>query len=247
MHLFKKNDLSSTDVKDFQPQGVEGVRSATSDAFVKSSMITEKTSFVIDSRVADFIGLTDVKKNEDKKVFDGEVLRYVQKIKDQAFQEAYDKGLLEGQNKACEQALEEARQTITDQVKTFSEMATKLKTIAYAENEAEIIAFCYYMAEKIVHQQLQKDPELIKVSIQKILHINESQRDQVTLKLSQSDHDFIEKTGRKISGLDLSKINMVADTSLTPGDIVIDSPQGSIDGRISTRLEKLKSLLESQE
>jgi flagellar assembly protein FliH len=247
MHLFKKSDLSSAEVKDFQPQGVEGVRSETSNAFVKSSMITEKTSFVIDSRVADFIGLTDVKKNEDKKNFDGEVLRYVQKIKDQAFQEAYDKGLLEGENKAREQALEEARQTITEQVNTFSEMATKLKTIAYAENEAEIIAFCYYMAEKIVHQQLEKDPELVKVSIQKILHINESQREQITLKLSQADFDFIEKTGRKVSGLDLSKIKILADENLTPGDVVIDSPQGLIDGRISTRLDKLKSLLESQE
>jgi flagellar assembly protein FliH len=246
MHLFKKLD-PSVEVQKYQPQEMEASRSVTSEAFVQSSMVSDSKSFVIDGRVADFIGLTDNKKNEDKKVFDGEVLRYVQKIKDGAFQEAYDKGLVEGENKAKEQALEEAREEVTQLLGSFGDLAMKLNALAFTENEEAIVAFCYYMAEKIVHQQLEKDPELIKAAIQKILHVNEAQRELVTIKLSKKDFDFIETTNKKFSGVDLSKINLQADETLAMGDIVVDSPQGQIDARLSTRLEKLKLLLESQE
>lgn len=239
------------EVVKFEPQAVEDIKSGTAEAYVKSSLQAAKMEFEIDPKVSDYMGLTDLKKKDEKKVFDAEVMKYVQKIKDGAFQEAYEKGLSEGQEKAKQEALEGAKVLLMENISTLVDVVNQmvaLQSRSYEEFEADLVAFCYFLAEKIIHREIDKDPELIKAAIKKISATRSSHKDKFTLKISRKDFDFIQNDLKSlVPEVDLSKIHLEADDSLNAGDVVMDGESGRVDGRLSSRLEQLKKILDPAE
>ncbi len=215
--------------------------------FIERQKMSGKEHFEIDPRIAESIGLTEAKNKEQKKQFDTEVMRYVQKIKDGAYEEAYKKGLEQGVHDAKEKAYNESLSEIQNKVKNLIEMSDSLvnsRQKMFELNEQEIIQFCYYMAEKIVYRELKKDPTLITDAIKSIT----AHQENFVIKLSPTDYIFIQPHLDELAAeLNLEKLKIEKDEALSSGDIVVDSEQGIVDGTLKTRLSKLKSLLDRQE
>lgn len=239
------------EVVKFEPQSVENIKSDVAESYVQSTLQTAKMQFEIDPKVSDYMGLTDLKKKDEKKAFDTEVMKYVQKIKDSAFQEAYEKGLNEGQEKAKLEALEGAKVILMENISTLVDVVNKMVTLqarSYEEFEADLVAFSYFLAEKIIQKEIDKDPEIIKTAIKKISAARSSQKDKFSLKISRKDFDFIKNDLKSLGPeVDLSKINLEPDDSLNAGDVIMDGENGRIDGRLSSRLEQLKKILDQAE
>jgi len=204
-------------------------------------------AFEIDPSVSNSIGLADAKNKEQQKKFDGEVLKFVQKIKDGAFQEAYDKGLEEGIQAARQQAYDEAKQEIQGKIDGLVEVMKglgELRQKMYEINEKEIVNFCYSMAQKVVFKEIEKDPTLIAEAIKHVA----TQKEELTLKMSPADYDFMQTHMDKLSNdMNISKIRFEKDEALQRGDLSLESEQGLVDATLDTRLKKLKQLLDGLE
>lgn len=222
-------------------------QTAQSFAFVDSQKTSAHSHFEIDPRISQSIGLTEAKNRESKKQFDGEVMRYVQKIKDDAYQEAYKVGLEKGIADAREAAYAEAQDEMKAKLKAVIEIGESLvqcREKMLAVNEQEIIQFSYFMAEKIIFRELKQDPSLI-VSAIKTIAVHQ---DEITVRVSAADYQYLQPYLETLgTEMNIAHVRFEKDESLKLGDIMVESKQGIVDGTLQTRMNKLKLLLDGQE
>lgn len=215
--------------------------------FKKSGHFVDTVEFKMDTQVANQMGLTDARTRETKRVFDAEVLKYVQSIKDDAYNEAYNLGREEGKQEAKEEALILASNEIKASLKSLADLTESLNNYRhkmYTENEEEIVRFSYFLAEKILLKEVQNNKEYVAEIIRKMIPDDETS----SVRLSKADHDFIEKH-KEILGNDLNfeKVKFAVDENLVAGDVIVETQNGTLDGKLSTRLEKLKRSLDQLE
>jgi flagellar biosynthesis/type III secretory pathway protein FliH len=67
----------------------------------------------------------------------------------------------------------------------------------------------------------------------------------VTVKLSPADRDTVVSLAGEgdVLGLPLANIELIPDMNLSPGDAIVESDTGMVDGRLGTRLEELRRVL----
>jgi len=242
--------VASNEVTSYVPVNFDNDVSAKpvqSFAFIDSQKANAAADFQIDPQTSLSIGLTEAKTREQQKKFDAEVMRYVQKIKDDAFQEAYKKGLEQGIEEAKSSAYKEANEEMRQQIKSLIQMTEDLGDLRermLETNEKEIIEFSYMMAEKIVFRALERDPAMILSAIKTIaVH-----QEDMTIRVSPADHAVIQPhLDLLATEMNLANIRFEKDAALNSGDVVVESEQGTVDGSLTTRLKKLKSLLDGQE
>lgn len=99
------------------------------------------------------------------------------------------------------------------------------------------------LARRIIDAELKGDPELRVAMVRAaIARLGESQK--VTVRLAPADRDTVASlAGEGAPGLPLGGVELVADTNLSPGDAIVESDTGMVDGRLGTRLEELRRVL----
>ncbi|MBX7115537.1 MAG: flagellar assembly protein FliH [Myxococcaceae bacterium] len=98
----------------------------------------------------------------------------------------------------------------------------------------------FQVARRILEAELTTSPQplfgLIRSAVQRL---GESRR--VVIHVSPGDLARVEDAGGKGTlGLAVAQVDLVADATLQTGDCVIDGDFGSVDGRITTRLDELR-------
>jgi flagellar biosynthesis/type III secretory pathway protein FliH len=241
MRLFKPNDAAASYIP--SDLSVEKEK-AKETRFDQKDFALDQKGFLIDPQVASHIGLTAAKGREEKRQFDTEVLKYVQKIKDDAYSEAFKKGELEGITVAKAEALESAAADIKKRLDSLMQIMDSIdnqRKKMYEVNEAEIIRFCYYIAEKIVLQEVTHNKEYIIDFIKKVIPDDEA----CVIRLNRLDYDFVQTHQQLIAKeFNLSTIKFEVEESFQEGDVVVETANGILDGSLSSRLEKLKKALE---
>lgn len=103
------------------------------------------------------------------------------------------------------------------------------------------------LARQIIDAELKTDPEvrvaMIKAAIRRL-----GESTKVTVRLAPVDRDTVaslagEGHDGQLLGLPLASIELVADMNLSPGDAIVESDTGMVDGRLGTRLEELRRVL----
>jgi len=103
------------------------------------------------------------------------------------------------------------------------------------------------LARQIIDAELKTDPEvrvgMIKAAIRRL-----GESTKVTVRLAPVDRDTVaslagESAGAELLGLPLASIELIADMNLSPGDVIVESDTGMVDGRLGTRLEELRRVL----
>lgn len=212
--------------------------------FKKNEFTLESKGFAVDPQVATHLGLAEAKSKEDRRLFDAEVLKYVQKIKDDAYAEAFRLGKEEGIKVAKEEVLEQERSKIVEALKSLfilTENINNFRQKMYEANETEIIRFCYYIAQKIVGNEITNNKDVVLNFIKKIIPEEET----CLIRIHPKDNEFIKTHIQLIEkDIDLSAVRFEPDDSLKEGDVLVETENGILDGTLATRLEKVKKAIE---
>jgi flagellar assembly protein FliH len=114
------------------------------------------------------------------------------------------------------------------------------KLAEQARSDALEIAF--QIARRILEAELAASPQplfaLVRTAVKRVGEARE-----VTLRLNPLDAAMVEEEPREKLGLSLATVNIVADPALSRGDCVVESELGSVDGRLSGRLDELRRSL----
>jgi len=100
------------------------------------------------------------------------------------------------------------------------------------------------LARQIIDAELKSDPEvrvgMIKAAIRRL-----GESTKVTVRLAPVDRDTVASLAveGELLGLPLASIELVSDMNLSPGDAIVESDTGMVDGRLGTRLEELRRVL----
>ncbi len=234
---------SPTKIENHVPEDLETLASPQSRAFFGDQTDIKKDFFVLNPEISHFIGLTAAKTKEEKRRFDAEVLMYVQKIKDNAFQEAYEQGLQKGIEESKKEAFNQAKQEIGMRLRSFTEICEKINSMTkliFEQNEKDIVDLCYLMAEKVVQKTLIREPEMVFNVFQNVLK-NQS---VTQIQVSEEDFSYYEKNKVEIGlDIDLKNINILANRDLRSGDVLFSNDLGILDGTLTSRLEMLRQIV----
>lgn len=106
----------------------------------------------------------------------------------------------------------------------------------------------FVVARKILEMEISANPAalfaLIRSAVRKV-----GDARTLTLRLHPEDCQRLEAAGgiREMGELSMMTVEVRPDSSLSPGDCVIDSELGRVDGRLAARLAELKRQVESAE
>jgi len=113
-----------------------------------------------------------------------------------------------------------------------------------AELGATALEIGCLLARQILDAELKSDPELRVAMIRAaIRRLGESQK--VTVRLAPGDRDTVASLAGEgeALGLPLASLELIADINLSPGDAIVESDTGMVDGRLGIRLEELRRVL----
>jgi|GEM_PF-2040660 len=129
----------------------------------------------------------------------------------------------------------------------LAQAITELKKIGSrlgAEIGSTALEIGCLLARQIIDAELKTDPEvrvaMIKAAIRRL-----GESTKVTVRLAPVDRDTVASLAGQgeLLGLPLASIELVADMNLSPGDAIVESDTGMVDGRLGTRLEELRRVL----
>lgn len=116
------------------------------------------------------------------------------------------------------------------------------------ESKEEIIELGIKVAKKIIEESIKLNPQLIQNIYREVLS-QVKHATTIILKVNPKDIESIELNAPQFLSLIEKSYNVVfqRDESIERGGCILESSLGSIDARISIRLEKLKKLLLEEE
>jgi flagellar assembly protein FliH len=153
---------------------------------------------------------------------------------------AYDKGYEEGVAAGKASGEQQATELIT-QVTAVVDQATELHDTMLHEAEAEMVALCMEIAQKIVQSELKTNPDVVKnVLASAVKKINGSPR--VIIKINPGQIDTVREYWESTFGPGYreKEWTIEADPTVEPGGCILDSKYASIDARIGTQLSELQ-------
>ena len=159
--------------------------------------------------------------------------------KQQAVEEGYAAGFQKGQ----EEGTLSAKQDITEKVwsvKTLTSATFRIKQEIINSAEKEILELSTAIAEKIIRQKLELQPELMKEIIKSAIE-QLSDREEIKIiinpALTENLYEFVEELKETIRGIKTIKIS--EDKTIPRDGVIVESPDSRIDGRIETQLGEI--------
>lgn len=151
-------------------------------------------------------------------------------------EEAWQKGYAEGMEAAREQ-----NEAILAEAEQIRQSAAEEHESILAGLEAEIVDLVLGIARKAVAGEMATNREVILQLIGDALP-NCSNKNGAVLRVSSVDCDFLNENMEKLAamaegadGLEIKK-----DSTLKPGDCIVETAFGSIDAGVSTRMDKIE-------
>ena len=177
-----------------------------------------------------------------------------EKIKEEARKEAQAIGKKiekEAREKGRQQGLEEGRaegvkaweNLLGEMEREFVELSQR--TEKWKEDfPGQVIDLSLEIASRILSQKLEEKPEIIVARVQETLqelaHVG-----NVLIKVSTQDYPLLEEAREHLAGSNggLHQVNLMSSNELEPGDFLVETEFGGVDGRVETQLELLQEEL----
>lgn len=162
---------------------------------------------------------------------------------DQGYHEGYARGYEEGQERARQDAWDEVNAQLASIHKAINEL-TELRHQALSSAEADIVKFAVLIAERIVRAELGDPERTMQIARSVLSELREESR--VSLYLPEEVAELTEQVeqltrDRLAMGMHLE---IMADPSLSLGDVRVETEWGWIDGRARVRWQRLVEALQ---
>jgi flagellar assembly protein FliH len=161
---------------------------------------------------------------------------------------AFENGFHQGQKAG----LEEAEKKLNILMQRYAETITEidnLKTALYSRVEREVVKLALEVAKKIVHREVQADPEIVQTLV-KVTLSHAASKSAVKVRLHPSDYSNIMKHRLALSSANPEgrEIELVSDKSIEQGGCLVQTECGDIDARIAEKFREVeRSFFASQE
>ena len=160
------------------------------------------------------------------------------------FEDGFQAGLRQG-TEAAEERIESLKTKIVSLEEKLATIGPSIVNVLSERLEelekqacVECTALAFMVAERIVHREIQEENPIrlvIAEAIERLTHLS-----GVKLMLAPTDFQLLSAE----SGTVPPGIELILDASLRPGELFLESPQGFLDGKITTRLHELKEQFE---
>ncbi len=109
---------------------------------------------------------------------------------------------------------------------------------------ADALEMAVLIARRIIDGELESNPAALTGLIRSaVARLGESRK--IQLRLHPSDAANVEAAGDggPLAGVAIARVEIRPDPTLSPGDCIVDGEQGTVDGRVATRLEEVRRIL----
>ncbi|HLH01614.1 MAG TPA: FliH/SctL family protein [Bryobacteraceae bacterium] len=159
-------------------------------------------------------------------------------------QSAHQMELAQCRQAALEEGIKKGREAAANEIKAASDrLATTLRDLLAlkkrmrSEAEADVVKLSLAIARRILHRELNADPESIQgivyAGLQKLQN-REISRVRIPPVALEPVRGALERAGLAPA------VNIVADTKLRPGDILFETSLGELDGSVETQLQEIE-------
>lgn len=195
-----------------------------------------------DAKIASEITKQEAKA-EAEKILD-EARQQVEQIKNEAKEAGHAEGFELGKQEGMEQIKQEQHQIIVD-ANAKAENTLKVaqeEALEYVTNAENAIAeMVMTIADKVIPQHFIDMPQLVLPLVQSAI---EKVKDQpsVVIRVAPDVYELVlmARSEYLASMEGKADLQIVSDETLTIGDCVLESPNGTIDAKLSTQLELIK-------
>jgi flagellar assembly protein FliH len=155
---------------------------------------------------------------------------------------AYDSAYREGFAKAREDFQEE-NNSILSESEIIREQAKRDYDETVNNLEKDILKLVMEIARKVVGAELKTNSEVI-VSIVKDALKRTNEKENIMIKVSQEDSEALKDNIHEIIGREtgITNVKLKKNLSLNKGDVIIETPYGSIDGSVEKKLSNIENV-----
>jgi flagellar biosynthesis/type III secretory pathway protein FliH len=109
---------------------------------------------------------------------------------------------------------------------------------------ADALEMAVLIARRIIDGELASNPAALTGLIRSaVARLGESRKIQLRLHPSDAANVDAAGDGGPLAGVAIARVEIRADATLSPGDCIVDGEQGTVDGRVATRLEEVRRIL----
>ena len=173
-----------------------------------------------------------------------------QKIRDEAKQHGYSEGFEQGKSEG-EVAV---RQEMSDLIKQTNEKAEKTLQDAkeqtaeyFIRAEDDIVSVLMLAIEKILPQHFLDVPQVVLPIVRNAIQQVRDQK-EIKVHVEPDSYDLVLMARSEFQSMltdGTAILEIISDETLSPGDCVIETPNGGVDARLLTQIELMKNSIQS--
>lgn len=196
--------------------------------------------FQVAEVVRNFTGLAEMEGQRIESEIERQALEQLKSIQEEAYQEAYNLGLQEGQQKAFQDKAAEIDARLAD----LDELITNLRDLKVHyinNNENQLMKMILYLATKVAMFEISERPqEAIRSVLRRCITVtNEDEQMRVMVAPDQIQFLDLLKKERKKELNFLKNVEFHAEEGLSKGGCKIETNFSEIDARIEERVGRL--------
>jgi flagellar assembly protein FliH len=149
--------------------------------------------------------------------------------------DSYQRGFAEGSSIGKEQGAAELKPVLERLSRSLVELSS-LRGRMRRQAESDVVKLSIAIARRVLHRELTLDSEsiagLIRVALEKL-----ESRELCRVRVHPDQESLIRELVERFSG---SKVEIIPDTSLGQGDVLLDTGNGTIDASVDAQLREIE-------
>jgi flagellar assembly protein FliH len=231
--------LSNTIVADEFEVAKEEVEIVTVDSSIADEIITSAKT---EAEVIISEAKTDAERSVD------EAQKQIEQIKQQAYNDGFQKGQEEGILQGKQSGLDEMQSLINEAVEKTQRMLTigeKDAKNMIVMAERQIVEIALAVASKILTYQIAENPMVILPIVKNALE-KVCDQEQIVLRVSVDDFETVLQAKQEFQNMvgGEQALTVLVDRTIVRGNCVIDTSYGMVDARIDTQFDSIKTALQ---
>ena len=162
------------------------------------------------------------------------------------YEEGVKQGREDGEKAVREELAEIIRQANAKAEKTIQD--AKEQTSSYfVKAEDDVAKVVMKAIEKILPQHFIESPQVILPVVREVIQLVRDQKD-IKVHVEPDSFDLVLMARSEFQSMltdSTADLEIVSDETLKPGDVVIETPNGGVDAKLSTQIELMKGAIEA--
>ncbi len=242
-NIIRRDEEDKKGVLNYEAKKIDLEIPRAAKEFIGEQPMGQETQFKIDELISKQTGIFENEKKKIEDVIDNRVVEKLKQIQEKAYQEAYDLGLEEGKRQAFEANQEAIKFHLEDMMTLLESMKTMKKDILN-KNESVFIDLIYFIAEKVVHEHVQKSETTTSEIIKQVVDSLDVKED-ISVRLNDQDFATIQKLmGENSQEAEIfKKLKFYASPDIEKGGAIFETNHGLVDATLQERIDKLWNVL----